>query len=294
MNVVHLHKYNTMKVHDIILETPVTVPTASVVVDPIPEAVMQQWVKDNPGKAKEILDKLDKHWSDGYLRVLKLIGILVPAKTFMERIFQLDAMALEKTPDGQMKYTVAQLNATRRDYYGIFIASQAFRGAMANLLKAPILREFLTFLFSLVRIPPAVSNLILTGGLSALSVWLGSSDAAQKWLTSGVLGMVVRGTGWAASEAWDWLYKHAWDDVLVPLGLEKPKDRGVAQRNSNADKMSDADMKSAQQRRAEADAKFWKGYHDANPHIKDPSLTDPNLSLDQRVAKLRAADGTSQ
>lgn len=283
-----------MKVHDIILEAPTVVPTAGVVVDPIPQAVMEQWVKDNPGKAKAILTKLDTHWSDGYVRILKLVGLLIPAKTFMERIFQLDAMALEKTADGQMKYTVAQLNATRRDYYGIFIASQAFRMAMTSLLKSPILKEFLTFLFSLVRVPPAVSNLILTGGLSALSVWLGTSDAAQKWLTSGLLGIVVRGTGWGASEAWDWLYKHAWDDVLVPLGLEKPADRGVARRNAEVDKMSDADIKSAQQRRAEADSKFWKGYTDANPHIKDPTLLDPNLSLDQRVAKLRAADGTSQ
>lgn len=275
-----------MKIHDIILEAP-TVPVAPAVT--ISEEVMEQWIKDNPGKAKDILLKLEKHWSDNYVRVLKLLGFLLPAQEFMKRIFQLDAMALEKTPDGQMKYTVEQINATRRDYYGVFIASQAFRTAMTSLLKSPVLKEFLTFIFSLVRVPPAVSNIILTAGLNGLSVWLGTTESGRKWLTSGLLGIVVRGTGWAASEAWDWLYKHAWDDVLVPLGLKKPEDRGVAQRNAQVDKMSDAEMKSAQQRRADADSKFWKGYNDANPQIKDPSLTDPSLTLDQRRAKLAAA-----
>ena len=264
-----------MKILDIITEDPTPV---SGITSEATLAEIKAWIAKNPGEAKRIAELEQYKWTSPMRGFVKLLGIAEPAYMFVKNWLALNRMAAFKNPDGQFTYTKEWIKSAENALIGQFIASQAIRGALRLTLKAPVIKELLVFFFSLVRIPPAVSKVIVEAGLSGVSIWF-ASDEGLTWLTTGVIvPYLTNGVGAITGGITKWLYDKVW--TIPGLAQFKPADSNIAQR-AQVTPMSDAEKEASRKAGQSVQANYDKDLRDrylkANPQILNPDSTNPYL-----------------
>lgn len=263
-----------MKIVDIIKEDATAGITAEVTL-----AEIKAWIAKNPDEAKRIAELEKYKWTSPMRNFVKILGIVEPAYQFVRNWLALNRMAAYKNADGQFTYTKEWIKASENALIGQFVMSQAIRGAIRMTLKAPVIREILTFFFTIIRVPPAVSKIIIETGLTAVSMWL-ASDEGLEWLTTGVIvPYLTNGVGAITGAITKWVYDKVW---TIP-GLEKykPEASNITQR-TEIKPMSDAEKDAAEKaglaRQGNYDKDLRDRYLQANPQIMNPDVANPYVS----------------
>lgn len=265
-----------MKILDIITEAP-TAPVPGITSEAT-LAEIKAWIAKNPDEATRIAELEKYKWTSPMLGFVKLLGIAEPAYMFVKNWLALNRMAAFKNADGQFTYTKEWIKSAENALIGQFVASQAIRGALRMTLKAPVIREILMFFFRLVRIPPAVSKVIIETGLTGVSVWF-ASDEGLNWLTTGVIvPYLTNGIGAITGGITKWLYDKVW--TIPGLAQFKPEDSNIAQR-AQVTPMSDAEKEASKKAGRSIQANYDKDLNDrylkANPQVLNPDSTNPYL-----------------
>lgn len=263
-----------MKILDIIKEDATAGVTAEVTL-----AEIKAWIAKNPDEAKRIAELEKYKWTSPMRNFVKILGIAEPAYQFVKNWLALNRMAAYKNADGQFTYTKEWIKAGENALIGQFVMSQAIRGAIRMTLKAPVIRELLTFFFSIIRVPPQVSKIIIESGLTAVSMWL-ASDEGLEWLTTGVIvPYLTQGIGAITGAITKWVYDKVW--TIPGLSQFKPADSNIAQR-TEIKPMSDAEREAAAKAGAAIQGNYDKDLRDrylkANPQIMNPDLANPYVS----------------